>query len=63
LINVLNVLGWLVDIEPQQASLLQRICAGPMISAAEMQAARVLELPASTKRQSASKSTLNLFDA
>lgn len=29
LINVLNVLGWLVNLEPQQAELLKRICAGP----------------------------------
>ena len=27
LINVLNVLGWLVEIEPQQAALLEQICA------------------------------------
>ena len=31
LINVLNVLGWLVEIEPQQAALLEQICAGPTI--------------------------------
>lgn len=36
LINLLNVLGWLVDIEPQQASLLELICSGPTISAAEL---------------------------
>lgn len=34
--NVLNVLGLLVEIEPQQTSLLQRICDGPTISRAEM---------------------------
>lgn len=31
LINVLNVLGMLVELEPQQADLLERICDGPLI--------------------------------
>lgn len=31
LINVLNVLGMLVELEPKQADLLQRICDGPLI--------------------------------
>jgi hypothetical protein len=62
LINVLNVLGWLVEIEPQQASLLDRICDGPMISEAELLAAGALELPATLKRGPASKAPLSLFD-
>ena len=33
LINVLNVLGCLVDLEPAQAALLEKICAGPTITA------------------------------
>lgn len=36
LLNVLNVLGLLVDLEPKQASLLDRVCAGPLISATEI---------------------------
>ena len=63
LINVLNVLGWLVEIEPQQAALLERICAGPTISAAEMHAAGALELPANTARRPASGAIPNLFDS
>ena len=39
LLNVLNVLGLLVDLEPQAEQLLERICAGPLISHAELQAA------------------------
>jgi hypothetical protein len=39
LLNVLNVLGLLVDLEPQAASLLERICAGPLVTQAELQAA------------------------
>jgi hypothetical protein len=38
LINLLNVLGLLVDLEPVQASLLEKICAGRLISAAELSA-------------------------
>jgi hypothetical protein len=33
LINLLNVLGRVVDLEPPQADLLTRICEGPLISA------------------------------
>ena len=36
LLNVLNVLGLLIDLEPQQAELLERICSGPLISAADL---------------------------
>ena len=39
LINVLNVLGRLVDLEPSQADLLERVCAGQTISADELRAA------------------------
>lgn len=34
LLNVLNVLGMLVQLEPKQADLLKRICDGPLIPAA-----------------------------
>src|SRR5207248_10158072 len=50
LINVLNVLGCLVDLEPFQATLLEKICSGPMISAEELRASGALELPAEPKR-------------
>ena len=36
LLNVLNVLGLLVAMEPQAAALLERICAGPLISEADL---------------------------
>jgi hypothetical protein len=32
LLNVLNVLGRLVELEPAQADLLERICAGPTLT-------------------------------
>lgn len=34
LLNVLNVLGRLVQLEPNQADLLKRVCDGPLIPAA-----------------------------
>ena len=38
LLNLLNVLGWLVELEPAQAALLEKICAGPTISTGELRA-------------------------
>ena len=38
LLNLLNVLGLLVDLEPAAAALLERICAGPLLDAVAMQA-------------------------
>lgn len=39
LLNVLNVLGGLVELEPAQAALLEKILAGPTICAADLSAA------------------------
>jgi hypothetical protein len=39
LLNVLNVLGRLVMLEPKQADLLNRVCAAPTIAADDMGAA------------------------
>jgi hypothetical protein len=61
LINLLNVLGWLVKIEPQQKALLERICDGPVITEAEMRTAGALEQPAATKRKAAKPAT-GLFE-
>jgi hypothetical protein len=49
LINVLNVLGWLVDLEPTQAILLEAICSGPTISSEELRVAGAFEAPAKPK--------------
>jgi hypothetical protein len=51
LINVLNVLGWLVDLEPVQAKLLERICAGPMISAEELSSAGLLTVSSNSEKK------------
>jgi hypothetical protein len=52
LINLLNVLGLLVDLEPAQAKLLEQICSGPVISAEELSASGALTVPAKPKRKS-----------
>jgi len=44
LLNLLNVLGRLVKIEPAQADLLERICRGRTISVADLRAAGALIL-------------------
>ena len=50
LINVLNVLGLLLDLEPAQAKLLEKICGGDIISAEELSAAGALaKQPKSSK--------------
>jgi hypothetical protein len=52
LINLLNVLGCLVDLEPVQAKLLEKICNGPTISAEELSTAGALTVPANPKKLS-----------
>jgi len=42
---MLNVLGRLVELEPRQADLLDRICAGPTVTLADLQTANAFELP------------------
>jgi hypothetical protein len=41
LLNVLNVLGLLIDLEPKQADLLKRIVDGPLIPASKLSGATV----------------------
>ena len=60
LINVLNVLGWLVDLEPTQAKLLEKICSGPTISTDELRAAGAFELPVEPKRKTKPSATPDL---
>ncbi len=50
LLNVLNVLGLLVELEPKQSDLLERICAGPLISEAELKAAGALAIQVTPKK-------------
>jgi hypothetical protein len=51
LINVLHVLGRLIELEPAQAALLERVCAGPTITVDELTAAGALAVPAGSTRR------------
>ncbi len=62
LINVLNVLGWLVALEPAQAALLEKICAGSLVGEEELRAAGALETPAGKKPKPQAKGARSLFD-
>jgi hypothetical protein len=62
LLNVLNVLALLVELEPKQADLLERICSGPLISEADLKAVGALEVPPAPKEPNAKKQKpLHLF--
>jgi hypothetical protein len=50
LLNVLNVLTLLVELEPAQAGLLDRICAGPLLSQETLNSADALALPLQQKK-------------
>lgn len=62
LINLLNVLGCLVELEPKQADLLKRICSGPMISLNELVAAGALAVPADKNRKTVGRGPTLLDD-
>jgi hypothetical protein len=49
LLDLLHVLGRLIALEPAQADLLSRICAGPLRSAEELTAAGAFALPEATE--------------
>ena len=51
LLNVLNVLGLLIDLEPQQAELLERVCSGPLISADDLKSSKESESTVMSKRR------------
>jgi hypothetical protein len=46
---VLNVIGYLVDLEPEQASLLDKVCAAPKISEEELKISGALDIPEKSK--------------
>lgn len=51
LIDLLHVLTLVVQMEPPQADLLARVCAGPLVTAAEVEAAIGLDRPAAPGRR------------
>jgi hypothetical protein len=65
LINLLNVLGILVDLEPKQKELLERVLAGELISESTLAEARSLEGEAesiTSKRKTSKEATPDLFE-
>jgi hypothetical protein len=62
LINVLNVLALLVDLEPEQAGLLEGVCSGPLIAVEELRAAGALETTPIQRRRRSPQGGPQLFD-
>ena len=62
LINVLNILGLLVEIEPKQAKLLEKICSGPTLSATILNEAGAFDIPAKTNLTKQKDSLFNTAD-
>jgi hypothetical protein len=56
LLNVLNVLTLLVGLEPAQADLLDRICAGPLFSHEALMSANALAIPPKPEKLKKAKS-------
>lgn len=50
LLQVLNVLGLLVDLEPDQADVLKRVCAGPLITVQQLEGRGVIPVPRAARR-------------
>lgn len=61
LIDLLNVLGLLVELEPQQADLLERICSGDLLSRETLEDAGALKLPPKRKRKKVEKRQKNFL--
>ncbi len=63
LLDLLNVLGLLVDLEPVQAGLLERVLSGPLITTDDLLVAGVLPIPAAaTKPPRAAGAQQRLLD-
>jgi Type ISP C-terminal specificity domain/N-6 DNA Methylase len=61
LLNVLNVLGLLIDLEPAQASLLENICTGALIPADELKDAGAFAPPPAKAKKSTKFQGPDLF--
>ena len=65
LINLLNVIGLLIELEPSQAGLLERVCSGRLIHADEIRTAGTLAVPSVPTRRTKATGPLiqhSLFD-
>ena len=63
LIDLLNVLGLLAELEPEQAELLAAIIDGPLISVDDLESAQVLPLPADVRKPPKVQVTLSAKSA
>jgi hypothetical protein len=61
LLNLLNVLGCLIELEPVQEKLLTKICAGATISAEELTKAGALAVPTTKTKKTGKHSGPDLF--
>jgi hypothetical protein len=59
LINLLNVLGWLANLEPAQGEVLERVCIGQTIDIEELQGAGVLAMTATLISKTGARSSPN----
>jgi hypothetical protein len=50
LLELLNVLGYLVELEAEQSAILERIMSSPLISLEDLTDAGILPVPASARR-------------
>lgn len=55
LIDLLHVLGLVIELEPQQADLLEKICHGPLVTLDTLKAAGALQIPPPRPRQKVTK--------
>lgn len=62
LLDLLNVLGRCVLLEPRQAELLEEVLAGPLISVADLTAAGVLPVPDHATKLLRDRGTPTLWD-
>jgi predicted helicase len=63
LLNLLNVLGLLVDLEPKQAALLEQICSSPTIPVSEFESAGALEKAPTIKRKTKPSDVKDFFES
>jgi Type ISP C-terminal specificity domain/N-6 DNA Methylase len=61
LLDLLQVLSMLVDLEPAQSELLNRVCAGPLITVDDLIAASVLPVPPPAQRAPSADQQPTLF--
>ncbi|WP_433498127.1 type ISP restriction/modification enzyme [Sphaerimonospora sp. CA-214678] len=56
LLQLLHVLTLCVELEPEQADLLERICDGPLVTVADLEQAHVFPVPTSARKAPATES-------